>query len=484
MATGRLLDPVIRPRGPFANCARISPTGAVRREQLAARPRLRERSAARWTDAIRPAERPFAARCNCPWCDFDSRNGARPLSVRESLRGKHILLIGATGFIGKVWLANLLTDLPEIGRIHLLIRGNRTATALERFQRIVEESPVFEPLAARHGDGFADFLARTRRSGERRRQQAGPGPGARSRASGLPRSLDLIVNSSGLTDFNPDLRDALAMNVHATTHLLDFLRRVRPRRAAASFHLLRRRPPRRPHPRRASAGITRRAASPDFDATKEWQSLEELIRETEARAESPEVTEEIRQQALNKEHAAKNLHGAALENQIRKESRALAAPDADRRRHAARQRTRLAEHLHVHEEPLRIADSRLSRRASRRPPSPWCGRRSWNRRSRSRFSAGTKASTPRRRFPICSGTFFRQLPTNESKCLDLIPVDLVCRGMTLIAAALVARRHERVYQLATSVANPCDMRPLDRADRPGPSQVLPRAEWLAASHRA
>ena len=56
------------------------------------------------------------------------------------------------------------------------------------------------------------------------------------------------------------------------------------------------------------------------------------------------------------------------------------------------------------------------------------------------------------------GTFFRQLPTNESKCLDLIPVDIVSRGMTLIAAALVARRHERVYHLATSVANPCDMR--------------------------
>ena len=37
-------------------------------------------------------------------------------------------------------------------------------------------------------------------------------------------------------------------------------------------------------------------------------------------------------------------------------------------------------------------------------------------------------------------------------------MDLVCRGMTLIAAALVARRHQRVYQLATSVANACNMR--------------------------
>ena len=55
------------------------------------------------------------------------------------------------------------------------------------------------------------------------------------------------------------------------------------------------------------------------------------------------------------------------------------------------------------------------------------------------------------------GTFFRQLPTNERKRLDLIPVDAVCAGMTLIAAALVERRHDPLYQLATSVTNPCDM---------------------------
>src|SRR5258708_3447202 len=30
--------------------------------------------------------------------------------------------------------------------------------------------------------------------------------------------------------------------------------------------------------------------------------------------------------------------------------------------------------------------------------------------------------------------------------------------MTLISAALVERRHERLYQLATSASNPCDMR--------------------------
>ncbi len=68
-----------------------------------------------------------------------------------------------------------------------------------------------------------------------------------------------------------------------------------------------------------------------------------------------------------------------------------------------------------------------------------------------------RASTLRRRSRICSGTYFRQLPTNESKRLDIIPVDAVCSGMTLIAAAIMERRHDPLYQLATSVTNPCDM---------------------------
>ena len=44
------------------------------------------------------------------------------------MREKHILLIGATGFIGKVWLANLLMDSPDDLRVTLLIRRTRSTT--------------------------------------------------------------------------------------------------------------------------------------------------------------------------------------------------------------------------------------------------------------------------------------------------------------------------------------------------------------------
>jgi hypothetical protein len=35
--------------------------------------------------------------------------------------------------------------------------------------------------------------------------------------------VDLIINSSGLTDFNPDLRDALTANTGAALNILEFV---------------------------------------------------------------------------------------------------------------------------------------------------------------------------------------------------------------------------------------------------------------------
>jgi hypothetical protein len=456
LATGRLLDPVIRPRGAFAKLTGRQPNGLVSREIL-----LRTLGFTKSPEvvdgAIQLAERP-SPKVPVPVVHLASRNNSSSngdaFSVRDALRGKNILLIGATGFIGKVWLASLLSDLPEIGKVYLLVRRNKASTALQRFQRVLEESPVFESLAERHGALFAEFLREHIEvvEGDVTKSGLGIGPDLRR----LRNTLDLIINSSGLTDFNPDLRDALATNVRSTAHLLDF---VRDCHHAAVLHLstcyvigqrdgrvLEELPT-----NYTPVGLA------NFDAEREWQSLETLVREIEARAESPEVTAELRGQALKKEHAAKDLSGAALENQIRKNRvRWLRQTLTD----AATQRANELGWPNTYTFTKSLSESLIRNFLDGQPNAaiavvrpaivetslrkPFLG---WNE------GINTSAS-----LSYLLGTFFRQLPTMETKCLDLIPVDLVCRGMTLIAAALVARRHERVYQLATSVTNPCDMR--------------------------
>jgi hypothetical protein len=453
LCTGRLLDPVIRPRGIFARLRKHEPDGRMSRERMVRdlgfmmNPRVLD-------DSIQPAARPIS-KISLPVVYFDSKGKVGSLSVRGALRGKHVLLVGATGFIGKVWLANLLTDLPEIGRIYLLIRHNRSTTSLQRFQRIVEESPVFEVLAARHGAKFADFLREHVEvvDGDVSKSGLGLAPEVRQR---LARSLDVVVNSSGLTDFNPDLRDALLMNVRATMNVLDFLSECS---HAALLHLstcyvVGRRDGRVLE--RLPKDYTPRGLA-EFNAEVEWRALEALVRDTEARADSAEVEQELLRQALQKEHAAKDLQGAALDNQIRKNrvrwlrqtltdagtSRAseLGWPNTYTFTKSLSEsliRNYLDEHPQAAIAVVRpsIVESSIEK--------PFVG---WNE------GINTSAS-----LSYLLGTFFRQLPTRESKCLDLIPLDLVCRGMTLIAAALVLRRNDRIYQLATSVSNPCDMR--------------------------
>ena len=199
------------------------------------------------------------------------------------------------------------------------------------------------------------------------------------------------------------------------------------------------------------------AGVPNFDAAKEWKALESLVQEIETRAESPEITAELTRQARAKEHAAKNLQGAALENQIRKNRvrwlrQALTVAGTRRANEFGWPNTytltkSLAESL-----IRNFLDANPSAAVAVVRPSivesslaqPFRG---WNE------GVNTSAS-----LSYLLGTFFRQLPTKESKALDLIPVDLACRGMLLIAAALVERRHKPLYHLATSVANPCDMR--------------------------
>jgi alcohol-forming fatty acyl-CoA reductase len=451
-ATGRLLDPLIRPRGLFARFTGGQPNGLVARDELISVLGF-EKNPQVLNAAIQSAERPNP-KVNKPVVHFKSNATRKPLSVRHTLAGEHILLIGATGFIGKVWLANLLTDLPEIGRIYLLVRRNRASTSLERFQRALEESPVFEGLAQRHGDGFANFMRERIEvvDGDVSKPGLGLAPDVKQR---LTHSLDVIVNSSGLTDFNPDIRDALATNVRATAHTLDFLRECD---HAGLLHLstcyivgqrdgrVLEELPRNYTPK----GLT------GYDAVEEWQRLETLVRDTEVRAESPEVTEELRQAAQKKEHAAKDLQGAALENQIRKNRvRWLRQTLTD----AGSSRAMELGWPNTYTYTKSLSESLIRNFLDANPSAavavvrpaivesslekPFLG---WNE------GINTSAS-----LSYLLGTFFRQLPTNEAKCLDIIPVDLVSRGMTLICAALVERRHATIYHLATSVANACNM---------------------------
>lgn len=449
LATGRLLDPVIRPRGGLARLLDSRVDGQVTPDKLV-RDLGFESNPDQLNGAVVSTKRSFPSMTR-PLVIFDELKRIERLSVHQSLAGKHILLIGVTGFIGKVWLSKILNDVPEIGKIYLLIRRARSTTAQRRFERIVEESPVFEAFHERYGDDLPKFL------GDRIEVVEGDvtRPGLGFEADTLTRlagDLDLVVNSSGLTDFNPDLRAAVSTNVDATLQLLDFIRKCD---HAGLLHLstcyvVGSRDGRIAEDLKVNytpAGV------PGFDAESERDALHSVIRRLETQAENEEITAKLTSQIVAKSDE-KNVSGATLESQVRKaRSRWVRARLAE----AGLRRAKELGWPNTYTFTKSLAESLIAKLGADLPiaivrPSivetsthdPFQG---WN--------EGVNTSAP---ISYLLGTYFRQLPSNERKCLDLIPVDLVCRGMTLIAAAIIDRLHNRVYQLATSASNPCDMR--------------------------
>jgi long-chain acyl-CoA synthetase len=448
-ATGRLIEPVIRPRGPFAWLASSSADGRIEKAKLLVRlgwtntPELSEA-------ALQSAARPAPPHGNAVAL-FGEAPRPKRFSVRETLANRHILLIGVTGFIGKVWLVNLLEQIPDIGRITLLIRRNRTTSARRRFEKIVEDSPTFDSLHERHGHGLAEFLKDKIEVVEGDVGLPGLGLNDATQAR-LAKSLDLIVNSAGLTDFNPDLREALSSNVDSALNLVEFVRRCS---HAGLMHL-------------STCYVTgmrdgrvteelrenyNPAGDPEFDAEREIASLREKISRVEERAESSELSKALQRQALGRggdpsKVATSELDGVLRRNRMRWARNRLVRIGMRRAQHLGWPNTytftkSLGESiLSTRGRDLPIAIIRPSIvESSERSPFP-----GWN--------EGINTSGP---LSYLLGTNFRQLPTNARKCLDVIPVDMVSRGMTLIAAAVIGRYHARMYQLATSAINPVNM---------------------------
>ena len=173
LATGRLLSPVIRPRQVLARIIGRNPDGRVGPKRLARNLGYYNRKEI-LDKAVIPARRQIVS-LNTPTVIFEPRKRVEKLSVRQTLSGKHVLLIGFTGFIGKVWLAKILDEIPEIAKVYLLIRRQRSTTAQKRFERIVAESPLFENLHSGVAPIFERLSLRKNRSHRGRRHSAGSG---------------------------------------------------------------------------------------------------------------------------------------------------------------------------------------------------------------------------------------------------------------------------------------------------------------------
>ncbi|MCW2948272.1 MAG: haloacid dehalogenase [Actinoallomurus sp.] len=124
----------------------------------------------------------------------------------------HLLLTGATGFLGQATLERLLSDYPGV-RISLLIRPRGGASAQRRFDGLLRK-PVFRELRERIGEEELRRVAAERVTviegdlGE----------------VTLPGDLDVVIHGASTVSFDPPIDEAFRTNVSGVVTLYEALR--------------------------------------------------------------------------------------------------------------------------------------------------------------------------------------------------------------------------------------------------------------------
>jgi len=376
------------------------------------------------------------------------------LSVRQALRGKRLLVTGASGFLGKVWLVHLLEALPELGRVTCVLRpGAEGATG--RLEDLLATSPAFWPLHERRGDALPEWLAGRLAAvpGDVARPELGLAEADLERLAGR---VDAVVHLAGLTDLEPDLRSALAVNVDGARHALAVARRLgAPLLHVSTAYVAGRRRGRIAEAVAAGAPVGGEVGE-RFDPRRELEDLRRLAGRVEAEARDQRVEDAL----LERARAALGRLGRSDDPVTRGEflAREREAWVAERLAAAAAERARhwgwpnvytltkaLAEAALRHERgavPLAIVRPTIVESALALPFPGW--------KEGHQTSAPLVLAMLRGALP--------GVPARGRLVLDAIPVDWVARGLTLCLAALVRGEGPEVAHLGTSDRNPLTVR--------------------------
>ncbi len=387
-----------------------------------------------------------------------NRNGPRPRKsaaagtlppLADVLRNRRILITGGTGFLGKVLLAILLREHPEIGQIQILIRGDQRSS-LMRFRNEILDSPALSQVREHLGANFDRQVEK--------KVVVVPGdisePGLINREAKVDiGSLDAVIHCAGLVNFEASLEKAIAINTTGVANVIDFCRT----HEAALIHI-------------STCYVAGVADGQRFEdeSPVDWCpsgrrnfNLEGEIRDALGAVERVEA--ESRDQARlaefraeidedhegvaggdHSERAVESKRKQWLEERFKRIGKARAQnwgwPNTYSYTKSLGEQLVFAAHETITATVVRpsVIESSLA------DPSP-----GWNQ--------GVNTSAP---LTYLTGRGFRFVPATGALVLDVIPVDLVAHAIVPILAALLLKRHKRIYQLCTSDVNPFPMRRL------------------------
>ena len=145
------------------------------------------------------------------------------LDVSGIFDGARLVVLGGTGFLGKMFWSMLLDRYPGVSRIFLVVRAKGGLTPEERFWKQIAPSEPLEPLRRSFGGGFEAFLRDkiVPIDGDMGLPLCGIAPAL---ASELKGTIHAVVNVAGIVDFNPPLDESLKANAFGAQNLVALAR--------------------------------------------------------------------------------------------------------------------------------------------------------------------------------------------------------------------------------------------------------------------
>ncbi len=390
--------------------------------------------------------------------------GKPRIDVAATFAGKNILLIGTTGFVGKVALSMLLHRYPDIGKVFCLVRPGAGNTADERFYKKVASVEVFDPVRDVHGANFEPFL--------RSKIVALPGDIGRALCNFTDvefaecekhGGIDVVINSAGLVSFAPSLESALRINAMGAKNVLDLARKLGAKLVHVSTcYVAGRRdgdvwedePVVGYFPRSSAVahdyGNEDELLDRDFDPAAEIADCQRIIDQARDRSNDRQHISQFRERGSKSLRAQRrdpddedDLKIAVARERKIWMNDVLTKLGVERAHHWGWTNTytytkSLGEQIILSDPSVvsTIVRPAVVESAVRYPFPGW--------------NEGFNTTAPLM-YLMLKG--HRSVPAGEDAALDVIPVDFIAAGMLLATAAVLAGEHEPIYQLGASDAN-------------------------------
>ena len=377
------------------------------------------------------------------------------LSVAEQLNGKRLVVLGGTGFLGKVWLSLVLDRFPGLGHIYLVVRPKKGLSSEERFWSEIATSEVWDPIREKVSDWEA-FLKEhiTAIPGDVGYDFAGVPEEVRNEIRG---TIDAVVNVAGVVDFQPPLDYALKANAFGMQNLIQLVEDLGKNTKflhTSTCYVAGDRtgqvdevhPLDHPFPKCGELAIEH------WDAEREISECLDMVEHVKHRSNDAfrqsDFLDTARQNLIDKGEPAR---GTALQDELGKVKRKFVE---NRLRDDGTERAKFWGWHNTYTYTKSIGEQILCKSgldfcivrpaviesAVAYPRIGWC--------------EGINTSTPLIYLAMQSPTSF---PTRRESVLDVVPVDYVSAGMVLALTELFDGTQKTVYQLGTSDTAPLEM---------------------------